>query len=286
LGVTNHIYTSPDYIDIQLLAAYFADWGCSYVIQEGPLLTINVSVPWDTITDEDFFISQYASEQWEIIPQQSTKSLIYQGLLVNTFETAADGNLQVLPVTIQGALQNAIANNQATFILPSASSATTTCYSTYATTAQMIFQYTRAGIEGVPVYTQTLKRTAVIDIDNVESAFQTEIDDYLREINSVGNVSAILSTEDMQASYSINTKTVGQLMLPSYSKIYGITGLDPVSYYVYAGWLAKPATIQFIGRNKMQLQQEFLWDEWAAGLYFIASPASDFPLRTMPTPCS
>lgn len=277
LGSTNHTYSSPNYLDIQGLARYFADWGAAYNIKEGPTHTITVSIPWDTITEEDFFVSIYASEQFELVPNSGVKNLLYSGINIDSFvsPTISDNHV-ILPVAVQGAIQSALTNNQPGFLIPTSSASSS--YASYSAVANQTFQYLRAGIEGVPSYTQTLKRTAVIDERNKAGAFQTAIDDYTRTMQTSGSYNFVMSTPDMLKNYAIPADTVAQFMLPSYSKTYGIIGLDPYSYNVYAGWLIKPAILQFIGRNKVQITQEFVWDEWAQGLYFIRSSRSDFPL--------
>ena len=279
LGVTQHIYSSPNYADIVALANYFADWACSYTIQEGPVHVITVSAPWDTIAEEDFTISPYAAEQFELVPNQGTKSLLYTGVMANPFwPITTPGNLVPLPIAVQGAITNALANNQPGFTMPTGSASLLTASAACAAEAQQVFQYMKAGIEGVPSYTQTLKRTAVIDVNNASGAFQTEVDDYTRLMQTSGSYNYVMSTPNMLRAYAIPANTVAKFMQPSFSMKYGIVGVDAFVYNVYAGWLVKPPVVMFIGRNKLQVTQEFVWDAWASGLYFIGSPASDFPL--------
>jgi len=150
-----------------------------------------------------------------------------------------------------------------------------TKYASFIPEVNKILTYSYLGIEGVASYTQQLKRTAVIDLNNRQGAFQKAVDQASHEINAQGSVNYILSTRGMQNSFAIRP-SVAAFMLPSYSKTLGVQTLDPVSYNVYAGWLVTPPTVQFIGQNKIQLTQLFLWDEWPDGLYYIESPQSDF----------
>lgn len=280
LGTTKHVYTSLYLSDIKLLAAYFADFGFSYQITEGPTFTIGVDVAWDDITQEDYTISEYASEQWEITPVAGSKSLVYSGLLPNPFlPPTTGGNYVVMPLTLQSTVQRAVKTggnylNITSSLTPSQSAQ----YASFIPTANKVLQYMKMGVDGITQYTQTIKRTAVIDVHNSQGAFQREADTFNQELSAQGTVNYILSFQDMLRKYAIPGNTVADFMLPSYSKVLGVPNIDPIIYTVYAGFLVQPATISFIGMNKMQLQQTFVWDEWAAGTYYIASPQSDFPL--------
>jgi hypothetical protein len=281
LGTTTHIYKSPIYSDITALANYFADWGCSYTIQEGPVHSINVQAPWDTMTNEDFDISLYASDQWELIPQEGVRNIIHNGLIANPFTyPSTAGNFVQLPLPLQGVVQYAQQNNlgylptTGSSSLPSGSAS----IAPFLPYASLTLALLRAGVQGAPSYTQILKRTAVTDFNNVAGAFELEMDNQAREINNQGSVNFILSTPDMLASYPIPQDRAGKFMLPSYSKKLAVQGVDTTTYHVYAGWLVKPPILQFIGRNKVQITQEFIWDEWVGNLYYIDSNIEDFPL--------
>ena len=281
LATTTHIYSTPVYADITGLADYFADWGCSYTIAEGPTHTITVQCPWDTITSEDFVVSEYASDQWELVPQQGFKNLLYSGILANPFvaPNVSDGNLQVLPLTLQSTVQ--IANKSGYGYLNITGSLTPeqqTQYASFVPAANKTLIYMKLGIEGTPQFTQILKRTAVIPITNPQNAFLTAADLEHYGLNANGTINFIYSTPDLLNTYPIPADTVGKFMLPSFSQQMGVVNLDPIHYATYAGWLVKPPSLQFIGRNKMQITQEFVWDLWAEGLFYIKSPITDFPL--------
>jgi hypothetical protein len=280
LGTTKHTYTSPNQSDMVDLAAYFADFGFHYHISEGPVYIMTVDVAWDDITNEDYTIAEFASEQWEIVPVAGSKSLVYSGLLPNPFlSPTAAGNYQVMPLTLQSAVQRA--NKTGGNYLNITSSLTPiqqAQYAPFVSTANTVLQYLKLGIEGIPQYTQQLKRTAVIDVHNTQRAFQTEADVFRSELNAQGTINYMLSAADMLSSYAIPPNTVGQFMMPSYSKQLGVPNLDPIIYNVYAGYLVQPPTISFIGLNKVQITQIFVWDEWAQGMFYISSPQSDFPL--------
>lgn len=284
LGQTQHVYTTPSYDDIIALADYFADWGCSYEIQEGPTHTMTVNCPWDTISSEDFWVSLYASEQWELTPIMDVRPLYMNGLLKNSFASAdTAGNWVVLPEKLKVAVQKAF-ESKTDLAIPkrlqgSMISASLAPYFPY---AQKTLNYMRGGVDGVPSYTQILKRTAVIDKGNNNRAFSQAADMVQRSLSRFGTVNYMYSTPSLVNSFSIPIDTVGTFMLPSYrTKVY-ISGVDLITAQTYAGWLVKPPSFQFISRNKIQLTQEFVWNQYLDSLYFIQSPLSDFPERITP----
>ena len=167
-------------------------------------------------------------------------------------------------------------------MIPSASLASSSSIYPFIPFAQQTLNYLRGGIEGVPSYTQTLKRTAVIDIRNSNRAFQKEVDAERQSLNSQGTINYMMGTSDIIHKYDVNN-TVASLLMPSYSKQMTVGGLEPVQYWAYAGWLVQQPTFQFITRNKVQLSQLFIWSEWMEGLYYINSNASQFPIIYSPS---
>ena len=273
LGNTTHVYTTPNIADIKNLALYFGDWGCDFEIQEGPVFTMTVNCPWDTITNEDFSVSEYASEQWELIPNSNVTSLLFSNLYANSF---VGNNTVMLPDVLKVAVQRSY-DNKANFIaLPSGSSVITSSFIPY---AQTILDYMRFGIEGIPNHTQTLRRTAVVDKQNLNRAFDKTIDQQLRSFSETnGTVNFLISTPDLCRNYAIPTDTIGKLMLPSYRKNISVSNFQNSSYSVFASWLVSPPTYIALTRNKIQLQQTFVWNEYLDHLYYIWSRSTDFPL--------
>lgn len=283
LGTTTHVYYSPQYQDIIGLSNYFADWGCAYDTTEGPTHVISVQIPWDTISGEDFTVSQFASEQWELVPNTEQKSIIVNGLLTNPFvQPSVQNNYVAFPDVLKVGIQTAFENKQSIITIPATSTGSAAQLAPFLPYAQQVLNYMRGGIEGVPSYTQTLKRTAVIDSRNSNGAFQTAADNQRNSLNANGSVNFILSTADLQNQYEVQN-AVMPFMYPSYRKQITITGLEPAQYYSYAGWLVKPPLFQFITRNKVQLTQEFIWNEWIGGLYYINSSPNSFPLVVSPS---
>ena len=199
LGTTKHTYVSPLVSDMKSLAAYFADFGFHYHIDEGQVYTMTVDVAWDDITEQDYTISEYVSEQWEIVPVEGSKNLIYNGLLVNPFQPATyTGNYAILPLSLQSAVQRAQrTGGNYLNITGSLTSAELNQYKDYIPMANTMLQYLKIGIEGVPQYTQQLKRTAVVDINNTQGAFQKEADNYQNELNDQGTINYLLSRSSM-----------------------------------------------------------------------------------------
>jgi hypothetical protein len=276
LGSSKHVYTSIYYQDIIALANYFADWSCTYKIQEGSELAIEVDIPWDTVSSQDFTVSEFVSEQWEIIPNSDVKPLAVNGLLANPFlPPASTGNYIVLPDIMKIAVQNAYDNKFALTLPPNTvSSASLAPFLPY---AQQILNYMRGGVEGVPSFTQTLKRTAVVDVRNTNRAFQKDVDFQRKSLNAEGTANFLLSTADLVNGYSVQATTADALY-PSYCKQVTVTGLEAFQYYAYAGWLINPPHSKFITPNKIQLEQHFTWNEYLAGMYYIYSNPGAFPL--------
>ena len=276
LGQTTQTYTSPNYADMTALANYFADWSCNYEIQEGPIHTFIATAPWDTMTNADFNVSLYASEQWELVPTMDVKPLYANGLLANSFlPPTAGGNYTILPVPVQLAVQNSIENKTIVNIISGS-------YAPFNAVAQQVQQYIRMGVEGVPSYTQTLKRTAVIDKNNRNNAFNLAADYEYKSLNAQGTSNFILSTNDLINKYYVPHDTVAKFMYPSYLKLSN-PRIDVFQWSSYAGWLVKPPSFQFISRNKVQLTQEFAWNEYLEGIYYIGSQESDFVQVVTPT---
>jgi hypothetical protein len=276
LGNSKHVYSSIYYEDVIGLANYFADWSCHYKINEGSLLSIEVDIPWDTIASTDFTVSEFVSEQWEIIPSEDVKALAVNGILANPFITpSVNGNYVVLPDVLKIAVQNAYDNKYA-FTIP-ASGSVATPLAPFLPYCQQILNYMRGGIEGVPSVTQTLKRTAIVDVRNTNRAFQKVVDFERHSLNAEGTVNFIVSTNDLVNGYSVQSSTAA-LLYPSYCKQITVTGLEASKYYAHAGWRVHPPTSKFITPNKVQFEQHFQWNEYLAGLYYIQSSPSQFPL--------
>jgi hypothetical protein len=276
LGNSKHVYTSLFYEDIIALANYFADWSCHYKINEGSLLSIEVDIPWDTIASTDFTVSEFVSEQWEIVPSADVKALAVNGILANPFSPPTfQGNYIVLPDVLKIAVQNAYDNKYA-FTIP-ASGSVATPLAPFLPYCQQILNYMRGGVEGVPSITQTLKRTAIVDVRNTNRAFQKVVDFERKSLNAEGTINFIMSTNDLISSYEVQESTT-ELLNPSYCKQITVTGLEASKYYAYAGWLVYPPTAKFITPNKVQFEQHFTWNEYLAGLYYIKSNPGAFPL--------
>jgi hypothetical protein len=276
LGNTKHVYQSPYYEDVIALSEYFVDWSCVVETIEGAMHTVEVDVPWDTISQSDFTVSEFVSEQWEILPSADIKPLAVNGLLANPFLTpSTTGNYVVLPDVLKIAVQNAY-DNKYSFTIP-ASGSISSSLAPFLPYCQQILNYMRGGVDGVPSSTQTLKRTAIVDVRNTNRAFQKLVDFERASLNQEGTVNFMVATQDLVTGYSV-INSAAALLYPSYCKKITVTGLEPTQYYAYAGWKISPPTSKFITPNKIQYEQHFEWNEYLAGMYYIKSQPGSFPL--------
>ena len=282
LGTSKLIYKSPELTDIRNMVRYAADWQASYHIAPPPqeLYTLEVTYPWDVLTQEDVFASEFTTEQWFLQPQENTKPLLQAGLLINPFELPNQNNLVILPDIMKIAVQNCFNNNVLSIVPPSSSIST---YGPFVPYAQQQLNYLRGGVQGIPSWTQTLQRVAIIDIANVNDAFNNPMDDLSAQLVADGMTTPgfLLSTQAMLQNYTI-TPAVAKKLLPSYSIQVNVSGIDPVTYTGYAAWRWTPPSIKPISFNKLSLSQNFFWDVYLSGLYFINSNINDFPLVYTP----
>lgn len=268
LGNTIHPYSSILYSDIQNLSLYFADWGFKYHVKEGPLHTITVTVPFDTISQTDFTETLFTAEQWEIVPKQTTRAITSAPLY------DINGTPYYLPQVYKVAIELAYQNKTATITLPPAT-ITNAQTAGYVAQANLILQLRRAGIQGTYSFTQTLKRTACVDFNNINGAFETLADiQYRNSIVQNGSPNPIFATSDIIQKYAIPPSTQVQ-MLPSYIKQITVGSVDQIQLFAFAGWVVKAPVVQSITKNKLVYQQELEWDEWLQYQNYIVNADSN-----------
>lgn len=272
LGNTIHRYSSIFYSDIVALSLYFADWGFSYNTTEGAVHAFDVTIPWDTIAFTDFNESLFTSEQWEIMPRQVVRSLNNSGLF------DSNGVTYFLPQIFKTAIELALKNNVSTIALPDGVAMTGTLAS-FIPQANLILQLRRAGIQGNAISAQTIKRTACVDINNVNGAFESVADiQYQNDVEEFGCPNLIYSSTDLAIKYPI-PQTVIDRLLPSYSKTISVGSVDQISIKSFAGWMVHPPQVIFVTKNKMVFQQLFEWDEWLQyNYFFVNNDAVHYPL--------
>ena len=195
LGTTTKVYTSPNVSDIQNLANFYADFGCSYEITTGPIFTITITVPFDEISEQDYYINQSVLENWEIVPTAGQKPLASSNWYNNpSVSLNASNNMYAFPDPVKAAIYYAYNNQASTIIIPPSGSVS---YAGYLPFAQQVLSMMRAGITHTPSWTQTLKRSAVIDLNNSNNSFNTAGDVSFK--NNVANLNrnTILSQTEM-----------------------------------------------------------------------------------------
>jgi len=284
LGQTIKTYTTPYINDVQLLCAYYADFGCSYEIQTGPIYTVVVTVPFDEITQQDYYINQALTETWELTPVLHQKPLpAAMQYKDSSQQLTATGNSMAFPDPVRNAIYYAYSNNQSVVSNNPSASVSIAGWIPF---AQNTLALMRAGFNSVPAWGQSLKRTAIVDINNSNNSFKTPGDVSFTAYMLNGNRSVIYSGKQMQFYYTI-PPAVANLMFPSYCKVLSVTstygGVQVDTGFPilgYAGWMVQPPTFQFITKTKVQLTQLFTWDEWTDHFYYIPgqTDASQYPI--------
>jgi hypothetical protein len=284
LGQTVKTYTTPYINDVQALCAYYADFGCSYEIQTGPIYTVIITVPFDEITQQDYYINQALTETWELTPVLHQKPLAATMQYVDSGLQITDpSNAVSFPDPVKAAIVYAFDNKQAVITQNPSSSVS---IANYIPLAQTTLALMRAGYTSTPAWGQSLKRTAIVDINNSNNSFKTPGDVSFTAYMLNGNRTVIYSAKQMQFYYTI-PPTITNLMLPSYKKplsvtsTYGGVQVDTgMPMLLYAGWMVQPPTFQFITKTKVQLTQLFTWDEWLFHYYYMpgAGDESQYPL--------
>lgn len=273
LGNTTKTYKTADMQDVKDLVRYYADFGFSYEIITGanPFITFTVNVPYDEITNEDWNIALSATENWEIIPNAGMKDISSTAFVMDSFSTPVQNVTQFyFPEDVKQAINSAYnesgkAGNVTTVELPASASATFLPY------ANTILALKNSKVESVPTFGHTLKRTAVIDKWNTNRAFQTAADTFIKEqMWSEGSTNFCYSKAALIRDYYI-PNTVSSFLIDGYSKPMVSAGTAGViDVRKYGSYLIKPPTLQFIGINKLQISQEYVFDEWIeSSFYFI-----------------
>ena len=274
LGMTTKVYKTPNTQDVKDLCDYYADFGYSYDVQTGPVYTLTVQVPFDEITEQDYFVNIAVLETWEIVPNIHAASILSAPAYKTPGMGVGTDNTVILDERWRAAVQQSY-NQNTTFVnLPvGIASDVSASLSPQLPYAQKYLMMMRAGITSVPWFGQTIKRTSVIDVSNFNQSFTTYGDKLFQDAQKEGTRGYLLSKLEMLDSYSIPKETVGKFMNASYRKkmsiASAISGSSSVEVLTYAGYLVQPPTFQFVTRNKVQLTQLFIWDEWVADFYNI-----------------
>jgi len=123
-------------------------------------------------------------------------------------------NAVSFPDPVKAAIVYAFDNKQAVITQNPSSSVS---IANYIPLAQTTLALMRAGYTSTPAWGQSLKRTAIVDINNSNNSFKTPGDVSFTAYMLNGNRTVIYSAKQMQFYYTI-PPTIINLMLPSYKK--------------------------------------------------------------------
>lgn len=254
LGTTIKVYTSPTKRDIVTLAKFFADWGATIDIEEGPFYKLTVNLPWDEFSQIDEDPVKYTL--WEIVPQASERDIYEVGIFSpQSAGGALSWNRQHITFAQKGAVEYATKNPMMTVNLSPEPGQPTNTY-----LARTYLALKRLRADGVQAFTQTVKRSVVLYARSI-----TPLIDPVAGLSGE-NISQLISSNDLAARYNVPTN-IRQFLLPSYSRKRNVSNVDGVDLWALAGYLIKKPTVQQISPAKIQYSQEFIWDEWLDSLY-------------------
>ena len=253
LGTTTKVYTSTVKSDIISLAQFYADYGATIDIEEGPVYKITVNLPYDEFAYLDTDPSRYAL--WEVIPNSAQRDIFEVGIFSPSVQGGPISPQRVaVNNTIKGAIEQAARNPMMTVNLTVQPSWESAQY-----LAENFLALKRLKADGVQAFTQTLRRTILINT-RTNNAY-----DPISE-NAPGNISPLITKGDIISRYNV-PPNIQIHMLNSYKRTRTVTGQDGVTLVALAGYLVKKPTYQQVTPNKIQLSQEFIWDEWLDSLY-------------------
>lgn len=254
LGQTIKVYTSGQKNSVRLLADFYASLGATYEIEEGPIYKLTVTLPYDELTDVDTVPLNWAI--WEIVPNQTTKSIYQTGIFSPTTKGGTlSSDRKILTNTQKIAVEKSIEN------LTYSPNLTATGDPTDAANqyiAQNYLALRRLGVDGMMAFTQTVKRTVIV---NKKS---TQIIDPSGVSYLYGNT--VICGADLINLYSIPS-TISPYIIGGYGRSVTNTNSDGVTLAALGGYIIKPPTYQLISPNKISQVTEFVFDEWLDSLY-------------------
>lgn len=271
LGATEQSYVGI-LSDIKLLANFCGDNFYSYTIDEmeDQKFKINISLPWDIITNEDNLAPEEAF--WEFTPTAVSRNIFDAGI----YNVNSSGNQSAyryfLPVQIQSDIMKAIKNNEQTYSISNVNWAS---QPGLAVLANLYFNFLRAGTDTIEYYTQVAKRTAVYSLTDPNA-----YDNFLNTTNANYSYQSIILSGNDLIKYFEMPENYQPAVLPCYSRPKtneSAPWFDPVTIQVYGGYRLKPPIINFLSTTKISLVQEAVFDEWIQNFYQLYSNISDFP---------
>lgn len=278
-------FTNKSYICVASDMAKIAEW-CeqpnyqfSYEFEEQPngLFRMTIHVPYDEVTYEDGKAPEI--NQLELIPHSVARNIFDAGI----YFTQANGQYSkfryTVPPLLQAAIMYAVKNNGTLAINQDTCGENFAQYVQWASIANQFLYLIRAGVTSVQSYTPVLRRTGVYSV-NDPNAFDNLPD--FGENSNLDVINPIISTNDLISLYQIASTDV-PFLPQSYSKFKTSTQpingyADPVTLLVFGAWLIERPQRTFISPTKVQITQNFYFDEYIGNLYSGISQQGDFPL--------
>lgn len=280
LGTTVKTYTGNQ-SDITALARWssLAQYQFSYSIEELPnqLFAITITIPYDEITYEDNNAPE--DNQWELVPNSTSRNIFDAGIYYIQANGQFSSKRYTVPPPVQAAIVTAVKNNIPLVLDESTCGTNFAQMVQFSNIATQFYYLLKSQVNTVQAYTVTMRRTAVFSV-NDPNAFD-DLPDF-GESSNLANVNPIISTNDFIINYEIPSN-ITPFMPVSYQKLKTTTEIingyaDPVTLNAYGGWLIARPQRTFIGPTKIQITQNFIFDEYLGNCYASISEPGDYPL--------
>ncbi len=241
--------------------------GWEYSITGGHIWTLEVTFPWDIITNANEGESN-PLYTWELINQPFEKDIIELG------DRPFNSNLSIPTIQqIEKVLKEPEGQEQPYLAVDLVNNG-----GADALNAQVAYQLKRIGIHGRQQIVQTLKRTMVVSNQyNLAYLLIKTIYDY-----QIFTKDQLLSTYNNNANVLNNIPSVITLSMPDQLSVQQynqsspqlVSGwcMDKKGIVTFIGWLQFPAEIQMVSLNKVQIVSKWTYNQWSAGPYGLYDP--------------
>ena len=262
LGSTVKSYTGT-LADIDAIARYAADRGYSFTTENLPanVYKIELTLPYDEITNSDGEAAP--TPTFEIVPTIVARDIFEAGI----YDVRDNSFTQryTVPLDVRNSIKAKLKNHNLPLITNE------TKYGKYRPMAEQFYNLLSVGINTVKANLITVKRSAVYAINN------NHVKNYPQLTDNI--INPIISNYTLINAFGVTGDAAKQL-ISSYGlyKTSVILG-DVYDSVAYAGYLVGRPTRQYITSTKVQITQEFIFDEWMDGVYPLGSNAMDFPFR-------
>lgn len=241
-GNTKRTFTGTA-TDINNQALYLQQFGYETEITTGPKWTLVATINIDLATNPESTTEPEPTPTWELVPHALEQNL-YEGELGYQLPTEVKN-------TIESKVKNP--NDNTKFIVPLE----------YARNATMvdracrIYAMKQMGIDSSRIYTIALKRSIIVSSNY--------------NLNwSIDNTNYVLSTNRVVSTYGV--PNVLRSLLPDSSiadQNIPMTSIVANKYIIipfYYGWLEQHPSYQFVGSNRIQISQEWIFNKWVASI--------------------